>query len=244
MQTLRSGFFFVFMVLSAIVIAIPAVLTYPFAFEKRYAFIRLFARFNLWSLKLFCNLTFNIKGAENIPKQASIILCKHQSTWETFALQLVFPPQIWVLKKALLNIPFFGWGLAMLDPIAINRSDKRKAIQQLIEQGKQRLESGRWVVLFPEGTRMAPGVTTKFMSGGARLAERSGRLIVPVAHNAGEFWPKHGFTKLSGTITISILPSIDPKGLSAAQINRAAQEAVEQEMLVISTLNKNEDVQR
>jgi len=236
MQTFRSAIFFSLMVLSAVIIAIPAVLTYPLKFEKRYAFIRLFARFNIWSIGALCGLKFVIKGQENIPNKASIILCKHQSTWETFALQLVFPPQIWVLKKALLKVPFFGWGLAMLEPIAINRSDKRKAIQELIEQGKERLESGRWVVLFPEGTRMPPGEPTRFMSGGARLAEKTQRLVVPVAHNAGEFWPKHGFTKHAGTITISILPAIDPNGKSAAEINRLAQDAVEHEMQQITTL--------
>ena len=239
MQSLRSSIFFTLMVLSAIIIAIPAVLTFPLAFEKRYAFIRLFARFNIWSLDKVCNLKCVIKGQENIPDQASVILCKHQSTWETFALQLVFPPQIWVLKKALLSIPFFGWGLAMLEPIAINRSEKKKAMQQIIEQGGERLDKDRWVVLFPEGTRMAPGVPTRFMSGGARLAEATQRLVVPVAHNAGEFWPKHGFTKKPGTITISVLPAIDPEGKSATEINRLAQEAVEQEMQQITTLSSS-----
>lgn len=236
MQTFRSAIFFSLMVLSAVVIAIPAVLTYPLPFNKRYAFIRLFARFNIWSLDKICNLKCVIKGQENIPDQASVILCKHQSTWETFALQLVFPPQIWVLKKALLRVPFFGWGLAMLEPIAINRSEKKQAMQQIIEQGQERLNNGRWVVLFPEGTRIAPGIPTRFMSGGARLAEHSKKLVVPVAHNAGEFWPKHGFTKKPGTITLSVLPAIDPEGKSATEINRLAQEAVEQEMQNITTL--------
>jgi len=236
MQTFRSAIFFALMVLSAIVIAIPAVLTYPLPFEKRYGFIRQFARFNIWSLAKICGLSFEIKGKENIPKQASIILCKHQSTWETFALQIVFPPQIWVLKKALLFVPFFGWGLALLEPIAINRSAKKQAMQQIIDQGSQRLDRGRWVVLFPEGTRIAPGVPTRFMSGGARLAEHTKKLVVPVAHNAGEFWAKHSFTKKPGIITISVLPAIDPNGKSAPEINRLAQNAVEQEMQNITTL--------
>ena len=236
MQTFRSAIYFVLMVLSAIVIAIPAVLMFPLPFEKRYAFIRLFARFNIWSLNKICKLKFVVKGKQNIPQQAAIILCKHQSTWETFALQLVFPPQIWVLKKMLLYVPFFGWGLAMLEPIAINRSAKKKAMQQIIEQGTQRLKNGRWVVLFPEGTRMAPGAPTRFMSGGARLAEHAQTPVVPVAHNAGEFWPKHGFTKKAGTITLSILPAINPEGKSATEINALAQKAVEQEMRQITTL--------
>lgn len=236
MQTFRSAIFFSLMVLSAIVIAVPAVLTFPLPFKRRYAFIRLFARFNIWTLDKVCNLKCIIKGRENIPEQASVILCKHQSTWETFALQLIFPPQIWVLKQALLYVPFFGWGLAMLEPIAINRSQKKKAMQQIIEQGTKRLNDGRWVVLFPEGTRMAPGEPTRFMSGGARLAEHANKAVVPVAHNAGEFWPKHGFNKKPGTITISVLPAIEPTGKSATEINRLAQASVEQEMVKITTL--------
>lgn len=236
MQTFRSAIFFSLMVISAITIAVPAILTFPLPFNKRYAFIRLFARFNIWSLDKVCNLKCVIKGRENIPDQASVILCKHQSTWETFALQLVFPPQIWVLKKALLYVPFFGWGLAMLEPIAINRSKKKKAMQQIIDQGTKRLNDGRWVVLFPEGTRIAPGKPTRFMSGGARLAEHANKPVVPVAHNAGEFWPKYGFNKKPGTITISVLPAINPAGKSATEINQLAQAAVEQEMTKITTL--------
>jgi len=236
MQNFRSTIFFFLMVLSAVIIAVPAILTFVLPFNKRYAFIRLFARFNVWSLDKVCHLKYIIKGQENIPDQASIILCKHQSTWETFALQLVFPPQIWVLKQALLYVPFFGWGLAMLEPIAINRSEKKKAMQQIFDQGTQRLNNGRWVVLFPEGTRIKPGEPTRFMSGGARLAVHSNKPVVPVAHNAGEFWPKHSFMKNAGTITISVLPAIYPEGKSATEINQLAQDAVEQEMRKITTL--------
>jgi len=236
MQKFRSAIYFTVMVVTAVLYSVPSVFTFPLPFEKRYAFIRQWARFNVWCLKKICGLGFEIKGKENIPDQASIILCKHQSTWETYALQVVFPPQIWVLKKSLLRVPFFGWALGMLEPIAIDRSARKKAMEQIIEQGIQRLENGRWVVLFPEGTRIAPGKRGKYKMGGTRLAEVSGQLIVPVAHNAGEFWPRHGFEKKPGTITISILPPINPEGKSAAELNKMVEDQIETEMQQITTL--------
>ncbi len=224
------------MVTTAILYSIPSLLTFPLPYEKRYAFIRQWARFNIWCLKKVCNLDFKVKGKENIPAKASIILCKHQSTWETFALQVIFPQQIWVLKKALLRVPFFGWGLAMLEPIAIDRSAKKKAMEQIIEQGDNRLKNGRWVVLFPEGTRITPGKRGKYKAGGARLAVSTGQLVVPVAHNAGEFWPKHSMLKKPGTITISILPAIDPIGKTTTELNDLVEFQIEEEMAKITTL--------
>jgi len=224
------------MVGSAILYSIPAVLTFPFPYEKRYAFIRQWARFNIWTLGKICNLRFEVKGQENIPEQASIVLCKHQSTWETYALQLIFPQQIWVLKKALLKVPFFGWALGMLEPIAIDRNSRKKAMEQILEQGEQRLNNNRWVVIFPEGTRIAPGKRGKYKLGGARLAEYTGKLVVPVAHNAGEFWPKHSMTKKPGVITVSILPAIDPANKTAAEIGQLVETAIEDEMQIITTL--------
>ncbi|MDH3325631.1 MAG: 1-acyl-sn-glycerol-3-phosphate acyltransferase [Gammaproteobacteria bacterium] len=237
MQKIKSFLFFLNMVVTAILFSVPAVLTFPFPFEKRYAFISQWARFNIWALGKICGLTFEVKGAENIPNGASIILSKHQSTWETFALQVIFPPQIWVLKKNLLKIPFFGWALAMLDPIAINRSARKKAMEQILEQGKTRLDNNRWVVLFPEGTRIAPGVRGKYKLGGIRLAEHTGRLIVPVAHNAGEFWPKHSMTKRAGVITLSVLPPIDPKGKTTSELGLLVENSIEDEMKLITTLS-------
>ncbi|MDH5258563.1 MAG: 1-acyl-sn-glycerol-3-phosphate acyltransferase [Gammaproteobacteria bacterium] len=236
MQKIKSFVFFINMVISAVLFSVPSVLTFLFPFEKRYAFVSQWARYNIWALGKICGLTFQVKGAENIPSEASIILCKHQSTWETFALQLVFPAQIWVLKKALLKVPFFGWALSMLEPIAIDRSARKKAMEQIMEQGKIRLDNNRWVVLFPEGTRIAPGQRGKYKLGGARLAEHTGKLVVPVAHNAGEFWPKHSMTKKPGVITLSVLPAIDPRGKTAAEIGQLVENSIENEMNVITTL--------
>jgi len=239
MQRIRSFIYFLNMVVSAIIFSIPAVLTFPLPYEKRYAFISQWARYNIWMLGIICNLKYQVKGKENIPSEASILLSKHQSTWETFALQLIFPPQIWVLKKALLKVPFFGWALSLLEPIAIDRSARKKSMEQIIEQGQQRLDNGRWVVLFPEGTRIPPGTRGKYKLGGARLAEHTGRPVVPVAHNAGEFWARHSMTKKAGIITLSVLPAIDPKGKTAAEIGELVETSIENEMAEITTLSKN-----
>jgi len=235
MQAIRSLIFNTIMACSAIVYAIPSLLTYPLPFKYRYGFIKQWARFNLWCLAKICDLRYQVIGQENIPKDAVVIFCKHQSTWETFALQNVFPPQVWVLKKELLRVPFFGWGLAMLDPVAIDRSAKTKALQQVVEQGKERLDTGRCVVIFPEGTRIAPGQRVKYQAGGAILAAKTGYAVVPVAHNAGEFWPRHGFIKKPGLITMSIGPMIDTQNKKSSEVMQQAEHWIETEVARIST---------
>ena len=223
MQFLRSLLFAVGMWLATVVIAPIGLLTFPLRFEHRYAVITRWARFNLWWLRLCCRLDYRVTGRELIPDRNAIVFCKHQSTWETLALQQIFPPQVWVLKRELLRIPLFGWGLAMLEPIAINRGAGRKALRQLVAEGEQRLDAGRWVVVFPEGTRMAPGTTRTYGIGGAVLASHSGYPVVPVAHNAGEYWPRKGFVKRPGTIQVEIGPPIATDGKSAEEINRAVR---------------------
>jgi len=179
---------------------------------------------------VICGIRMEVRGAENIPKRPCIVLCKHQSAWETFALQTVFPPQVWVLKRELLWLPFFGWGLALTSPIAIDRSKGKQAMRQLLEQGRDRLARGFCVVIFPEGTRMPYGVHGKYKVGGAVLAENTGTLVVPVAHNAGKFWGRNAFWKHPGTIVMSIGKPIDPKGLKADEINRRVEDWIEGEM--------------
>lgn len=226
----RSLFFSLGYVISTVLFAIPSVLTYPLPFRYRYGFISQWTRFNIWWLRVACGLNFTVEGREHIPAQPSIIFCKHQSAWETLALQLIFPPQVWLLKRELLWIPFFGWGLAMLDPIAIDRKAGRKALKTLLEQGKQRLASGRWVVIFPEGTRVPPGEQREFQLGGAKLAEYSGALVVPVAHNAGHFWPRRSFLKNPGTIRLVVGPAIATAGRTAKQINADAEHWIREQM--------------
>ncbi len=235
MQAIRSLIFNTIMVCSAIVYAVPSLMTFPLPFKYRYGFIKQWARFNLWCLAKICDLRYQVIGQENIPKEAVVIFCKHQSTWETFALQNVFPPQVWVLKKELLSVPFFGWGLAMLDPVAIDRSAKTKALQQVVEQGKERLDTGRCVVIFPEGTRIAPGERVKYQAGGAILATKTGYAVVPVAHNAGEFWPRHGLIKKPGLITMSIGPMIETQNKKSSEVMQQVEHWIEAEVVKIST---------
>lgn len=175
-------------------------------------------------------LHYQVIGRENIPATPSVILCKHQSAWETVSLQEIFPPLVFVLKKSLLMIPFLGWAFAAVKMISIDRSAGKDALRQVIEQGCERLKAGYWVVIFPEGTRIAPGERRRFKPGGAHLAVRAGALAVPVAHNAGEFWARNAFVKKPGQITVSIGPAIDPTGKTAAEITELAEQWIESEM--------------
>ena len=196
-------------------------------FHLRFAAVSRWAAFNLWWLRVTCDLDFEVVGRENIPAQAAIILCKHQSAWETLALQMVFPAQAWVLKRELLWIPIYGWGLATLNPIAIDRSAGGRALRQLVRHGRQRLERNIWVVIFPEGTRVAPGQRGIYQPGGALLAAETGRPVIPVAHNAGWFWPRKSFRKHPGLIRMVIGPPIASDGRSAKEITALAEDWIE-----------------
>ncbi len=187
----------------------------------------------LYLTRVICGVHYRVLGIENIPKTPSIVLSKHQSAWETLAFQQIFPAQVWVLKKELLHIPFFGWGLAMTSPIAINRSSGRAALKQIVQQGKDRLKQGLWIVIFPEGTRIVPGKKGKYGIGGAWLATHTGVSVVPVAHNAGELWGKNSFIKRPGTITVSIGAPIDPAGMKASELNARVEEWIELEVVRI-----------
>lgn len=224
---LRSLVFAICMWLSVVVFAPLALLTFPLSLERRYRFISQWARFNLWLLRLICGLDYRVEGRDRIPKGPAIVFCKHQSAWETLALQQVLPHQIWLLKRELLWVPFFGWGLALLDPIAIDRKAGRRAISHLVKEGKRHLDAGRWVIIFPEGTRVAPGETGRYGIGGPALAEQAGYPVVPIAHNAGQFWPRRGFLKQPGTVRMVIGPTIDTRGKSAEEIRDEAQAWIE-----------------
>lgn len=213
--------------LSTAIFAPFCLLVFPFPFIWRYRFFTQWNRLNLWWLEVTCGIRYKVVGRENIPATNAIVLCKHQSAWETLALPLCLPPLAFVIKRELLWIPLFGWGLALLDPIAIDRLTPRKAIQQLLTQGRERLEAGRWVVVFPEGTRVAAGSKGTYALGGALLAERTGYPVVPVAHNAGECWPRRQFLKRPGTIQLTFGPVIESRGKSAAEINALAESWIE-----------------
>jgi 1-acyl-sn-glycerol-3-phosphate acyltransferase len=174
-----------------------------------------------------------VRGQENIPSENGVILCKHQSAWETIALQAIFPPLVFILKRELLRIPIWGWAMAALEPIAINRKAKSAALKQVLNDGEARLKAGRWVVIFPEGTRIAPGQKGRYNASGGMLAHRAGCPVVPVAHNAGEFWGRNAFLKYPGMIQVRIGPAIDAGQFSASEINRQAEEWIESQMAVI-----------
>lgn len=230
MVFLRSLIFLLLQIVITPVYTVISILTFPFHPITRYRIISGWALIMLWLLRVVCGIRMEVRGAENIPKQPCILLCKHQSAWETIALQKVFPPQVWVLKRELLWLPFFGWGLAMTSPIAIKRSNGKEAIKQLLKQGKQRLEQGFCVVIFPEGTRIPYGQRGKYKIGGALLGSATGAPVVPVAHNAGRLWGRNSFLKRPGTITMSIGVPIDPAGLKAEEINRRVEEWIENEV--------------
>jgi 1-acyl-sn-glycerol-3-phosphate acyltransferase len=233
MILLRSFVFQIGMWIFTIPFTMLAILTFPLSAITRYKFISLWAKAILFWLKLSCNISFKVNGLENIPKEAFMILSKHQSAWETLAFQKIFPPQVWVLKKELLWIPFFGWGLAMTSPIAINRKAGKRALEQMLKQGIDRINRGFCIVVFPEGTRIKPKEVGRYHIGGAWLATKAKINIIPVAHNAGYFWPKNSFIKKPGEITISIGSAIDTKGITPEKANKLAKDWIESEMLKI-----------
>jgi 1-acyl-sn-glycerol-3-phosphate acyltransferase len=229
MLFLRSGLFFVGQVITAPIFTLIALFALPLNPIARNNLISGWARSMLWWLKVTCNIRYEITGLENIPHSPTIILSKHQSAWETFAFQAIFPTQVYVLKRELLWIPIFGWGLAMSSPIAINRAAGREALKQLVEKGKDRLAKGLWVVIFPEGTRIAPKKRGKYHIGGAWLAIHTQTPVLPVAHNAGDFWPK-GFIKTPGVIQMHIGTPIQTAGLKTDALNQQVENWIEAEM--------------
>lgn len=184
----------------------------------RIGLVKSWINISLGLLKYICGLSYRIEGLENIPEHGFIVMSKHSSTWETIALQKFFDPMVWVVKQELTRIPLFGWGLIAMNAIAINRGTGRKAIKQLIDESRQRMDEGRILMLFPEGTRVPPGEHKPFKVGGAIVSEKTGYAVLPVAHNAGEFWPRHSWIKWPGVIRIVIGKPILPEGKKAEQI--------------------------
>ena len=236
---LRSTLFALCLLVTTPVFSIISLFTFPFKPVTRYRIISQWARLTMWLARVICGLGFRVIGRENILNSAAIILSKHQSAWETIAFQQIFPPQVWLLKRELLWVPFFGWGLAMTSPIAIDRAKGMQAFKQLVAQGKQRLAMGFWVVVFPEGTRMKPGERGKYNVGGAWLATHTNTPVVPVAHNAGKFWGKNAFLKYPGTVTVSIGAPIAAQGIKPAVLNQRAEDWIEAEMLRIEQMEQH-----
>ena len=208
---LRSIVFTAVQLVATPVYAVIALLTFPLPLIARYRVITSWSRLIVWSAEHICGVRYRVLNAERIPREPCIILSKHQSAWETLAFQKIFPPQVWVLKRELLRVPFFGWGLAMLRPIAIDRAGGARAMRQMLEQGRDRLACGFSIVIFPEGTRTAPGARGRYHPGGAWLALKAGARVLPVAHNAGRCWPRSSWLKYPGVVTVSVGAPIDTR---------------------------------
>ncbi len=218
-----TAFLFAWTFLYAVAVVV-ACLVLPF--PRRFAMARVYAATALRMLKWTCGLDYRVEGAP-LPADCHVALWKHSSSWETIAMMVVFPRQVWVLKRELLWIPVVGLAVRLLHAIAIDRSAGHTAVAQIVEQGKQRLEEGDWVMIFPEGTRMAPGETRRYGVSGTLLASEAGKLIVPVAHNAGFFWPRRGLLKKPGTVRVVIGAPVNPVGREAREINEEIQAWVE-----------------
>ena len=195
------------------------------------ALVRGWTRYVKFILAVVCDLHYRVDGLEHIPQQSFIVLSKHQSAWETLMFHLIFPNPVYVLKRELLWVPFFGWALWQTRPIAIDRSRKIQALTQILEQGDARLKNNRTVVVFPEGTRMRPGETRSYGLSGAALAAHTGCPVLPVAHNAGLFWAKRGFIKRPGVVNVVIGPAIAAQNKAARQINEEAASWINRTML-------------
>jgi 1-acyl-sn-glycerol-3-phosphate acyltransferase len=234
MLFLRSLLFFIGQAITAPIFTLVALLAMPLNPILRNDLISGWARSMLWWLKVTCNIRHEITGLENVTDSPAIVLSKHQSAWETLAFQAIFPTQVYLLKRELLWIPIFGWGLAMSSPIAIDRSAGREALIKLVTNGQARLNRGFWVVIFPEGTRIAPGKRSKYHIGGAWLATHTKTQVLPVAHNAGEYWAKNTFIKKPGVIKMHIGKPIQTAGLKADALNHQVEGWIEAEMLSLN----------
>lgn len=227
MQLIRSLLFTTYLFVSTFLFAIVVLLLSWLPGHKLYGVARIWSRSQLWMLKTLCGLTHRVEGLEHLPDGAHVSMWKHSSAWETIAQASIFPPQSWVLKRELMWIPMVGWAVKCLKPIAINRKAGAAAVNQVVEQGKARLAEGLWILIFPEGTRVAPGETRKYGISGALLASRAGCKIIPVAHNAGLFWPRRGWLKRPGVIQVRVGPPIDAAGRDPRELNEEVRAWIE-----------------
>jgi 1-acyl-sn-glycerol-3-phosphate acyltransferase len=227
MQLLGSLLFTLLLFLTTAVFGVIVLASAWLPIHARYAIPRIWAQSLFAMLKILCRLDYTVEGREHLPNEPFISMWKHSSTWDTIAQMLVVPPAAWIVKREVIWIPIVGWAVATFRPIAIDRSAGGSAVKQVVAQGRERFAEGLGVLIYPEGTRMAPGETRKYGVSGALLASQTGRLVVPIAHNSGYFWRRRGLLKRPGTIRLVIGPPIDPAGLDARQINERAQRWIE-----------------
>lgn len=233
MQLLRSILFTCLLFVTVPIYACLVLLVRPFGWRASYRWARRWALLMVWLAQALCRLRIEVEGREHLPDVPSIVLFKHSSAFETIVQLTILPTQTWVLKRELMWAPFFGWGLAAVHPIAIDRRAGTSAVQQVIDQGLASLRAGRWVVIFPEGTRMPPGETRRYGLSGTLLAQKAGLTVVPVAHNAGDFWPRRGWLKTPGTVTFCIGPPMDPKDRDPREFNREVQTWIEKKVAAL-----------
>jgi 1-acyl-sn-glycerol-3-phosphate acyltransferase len=228
MQWIGSLVFTAFLFLWTFFYAIPFVIVCSvLPLHRRLALVRVWAGALMFMLRACCRLDFRVEGRENLPPGNHIALWKHSSAWETLSMSVIFPDQAWVLKQELTWIPFVGFGIRQIRSIAIDRRSGASAVNQVVEQGKARLAEGLWIMLFPEGTRMPPGQTRRYGVSGALLAAQTGKMVVPVAHDAGYYWPRRGLLKKPGTIRVVIGPAIACAGRDPREVNAEAQQWIE-----------------
>ena len=237
MQWVRSLLFTSLLFLTTMAFGVVVLLSalLPLSIEQRYVIPRYWGLFECWLAKAVCGMNYVVEGRENLPGVPFVSLWKHSTAWETMAQMFVVPTASWLLKREVLWIPIVGWAVSTYKPIAIDRSAGHSAVNQVVKQGRERLAAGMGVVVYPEGTRVAPGQTRKYGVSGALLAIEAGAPVVPIAHNSGYFWPRRSLLKRAGTIYVVIGKPIDPTGLDAREINRRAQEWIEAAIAEIVT---------
>jgi 1-acyl-sn-glycerol-3-phosphate acyltransferase len=230
MVTLRSALFLAILIAFTPFWWAIVMLTAPFSRRLRHRVIIGWNRVALWLIRRLLGIEHEVHGRENIPRAPCVILSKHQSAWETIAYSSIFPPHVYVIKRELLWIPFLGWGLGLMSPIAINRAHRKEAMQRLIDLGGMRLAQGFSIMVYPEGTRVAVGRRGIYKLGGAVIAVNNRASVLPVAHDAGVVWPRNSFRKSPGKVTVVIGPAIDTTGLTAEQVTRRVEDWIEGEM--------------
>lgn len=230
LTAMRSALFMVLLAATTVITLLALVCGFWLSQRTRRLIVVPYVNVVMFLIRNLLGIRHHIIGIENIPSTPCVILSKHQSAWETFALQHVFHLTVFVYKQELHWLPFFGWGLWLLPFVAIDRGAGKEALNQVAERGKRRLTEGYSIVIFPEGTRVAPGHKKRYKAGGAFLAKQAGALAVPVALNSGECWGRNAFLKSPGTVTMSIGPAIDPAGLSTDEITARTEAWIETEM--------------
>lgn len=221
---LRAAIFYVWYAFGIVIVGLVGIaVARTLAFPQRYYLVSRFNCYALWLARVVCGIRYRYVGLENIPDTPCVVVSNHESAWETYMTGLLFRPQATVLKQELMKIPFFGWALRPMNPIALDRSKPAAALKQLLREGEDRLQSGCWIVIFPEGTRIRPGQIGKYNKGAAMLAVRAGVPVLPLAHNAGQCWPPGQLSKMPGLVTVMIGEPISTQGKTTQEVHEALE---------------------